>query len=205
MSRDRDPFERALEAIRLKLRVGEGLQGRALAINLLAKEFGVSQTPVREALAWLAGEGLIARTRAGYVGRSHDVTSLAELYRLNLAHVLAALSADSRSAPGRASGRWRQAVWPVTEGDDPNQVFDVVVALAGDRTLLAALRRTREPLSVFIPAEGVVIGDAGEVMSDLGQAYPDPARLRAVARVFYRRRIQGSAQLLEATLQRLQI
>lgn len=205
MGRDRDPFERALEAIRLKLRVGDGLQGRALAINLLAKDLGVSQTPVREALAWLAGEGLIVRTRAGYVGRTHDVTSLAELYRLNLAHVVAALSAESRGVSTRGNGRRRPASWPLTEGDDPNQVFDVVVAQAGDRTLLAALRRTRETLSVFIPAEASVIGDADEVMSTLGQFYPDPSRVRAVARAFYRRRIQGAAQLLEVTLERLRI
>lgn len=205
MSRDRDPFERALEAIRLKLREGEGLQGRALAINLLAKALGVSQTPVREALAWLAGEGLIVRTRTGYVGRSHDATSLAELYRLNLAHVLAALSAYARGGAARGVGPVRRASWPLIDGEDPNQVFDVIVALAGDRTLLAALRRTREPLSVFIAAEALVIGDTEAVMAELAQAYPDPGRLRALARAFYRRRIQGAARVLSATLERLQI
>lgn len=205
MSRDRDPFERALEVIRLRLRQGEGLQGQALAINLLAKDLAVSQTPVREALAWLAGEGLIVRTRAGYVGRSHDPSSLAELYRLNLAHVLAALSGEARGSAGAPEGRIRRSPWPLTEGGDPNAVFDVIVALAGDRTLLASLRRTREPLSPFMPAEALVIGDADAVMAELAGAYPDPTRLKAIARGFYRRRMQRAAVLLETTLERLRI
>lgn len=205
MSRDRDPFERALEAIRLKLRDGEGLQGRPLAINLLAKAIGVSQTPVREALAWLAGEDLIVRTRVGYVGRSHDATSLAELYRLNLTHVLAALSSEGRGAAGASEARIRRLPWPLTDSDDPNAVFDTIVALAGDRTLLASFRRTREPVSVFVTAETLVLGDGPEVLADLAGAYPDPARLKATARAFYKRRIQRSALVLSATLDRLQI
>lgn len=205
MSRDRDPFERALEAIRIKLRRGEGLQGRALAINLLARELGVSQTPVREALAWLAGEGLVIRSHAGYVGRTFDGASLAELYRLNLAHVLAALSSDLRAASPIFTGQTARPSWPLNGSDDPNASFDVLVAQAADRTLLAALRRTREPLSPFVASEAQVIGDQGTVMEELKVVYPDPTGLRRAARGFYRRRIQAAPLVFMATLERLQI
>lgn len=205
VSRDRDPFERALDAVRLKLRAGEGLQGRPLAINLLARELSVSQTPVREALAWLAGEGLVVRTHAGYVGRTYEATNLAELYRLQLAHILAALSPETR--PRGKSGSWQASSpnWPITPLGDPGAVFDVLVSLAGDRTLLACLRRTREPLSIFLAAEVAVIGDSQQAIADLGGAYPDPAPLKAVARAYYRRRISTAGRLLRETLERLQI
>ncbi|WP_304277769.1 GntR family transcriptional regulator [Caulobacter segnis] len=205
MSRDRDPFERALEAIRIKLRSGEGLQGRALAINLLARELGVSQTPVREALAWLAGEGLVVRGHAGYVGRTFDGASLAELYRLNLAHVLAALSADLRAATPGLAGQGTRPPWPLTDSADPNATFDVLVAQAADRTLLASLRRTREPLSPFVAAEAPLIGDQEATMEALRLTYPDPAGLRRAARAFYRRRVHAASMLFSATLERLQI
>jgi Bacterial regulatory proteins, gntR family len=205
VSRDRDPFERALEAIRIKLRRGEGLQGRALAINLLARDLGVSQTPVREALAWLAGEGLVIRGHAGYVGRSFDGASLAELYRLHLTHVLAALSSDLRSASPALAVQGARPTWPLNSGDDPNAMFDVLVAQAADRTLLASLRRTREPLSPFVAAEARVIGDQAAVMEALRLAYPDPAGLRRAARAFYRRRVHAAALIVSATLERLQI
>jgi DNA-binding GntR family transcriptional regulator len=65
LGRDRDPFERTIDALRHRLVEAGPLQGRPLAINALAVELDVSQTPVREALARLVGEGLVVRTALG--------------------------------------------------------------------------------------------------------------------------------------------
>ncbi len=198
MSRDRDPFDRAIDQLRILLRAGAGLQGRPLAINLLAKTIGVSQTPVREALAWLAGEGLIVRTHVGYVGRAFEASSLAELYRLNLAYVGAALSQAPPAWPG-------DHAWAALEGEDPIAVFEDAVGRIGDRTLLAALRRVREALAPFWSAEDVVVDDAVSTMIDLRRAFPRKSALGGVARAYFRRRARASAAILQATVARLEI
>ena len=82
MGRDRDPFDRALTALRARLVRSGPLQGAPLLVTTLAGELGVSPTPVREALAWLAGEGVIARRSGGYAAQVHDRQSLMRLYGL---------------------------------------------------------------------------------------------------------------------------
>lgn len=198
MSRDRDPFDRAVDQLRDLLRAGAGLQGRPLAINLVAQAVGVSQTPVREALAWLAGEGLIIRTHVGYVGRTFEASSLAELYRLNLGYVVAAFSQDAPRTAG-------EGAWSALTGPDPHAVFEEAVARSGDRTLLAALRRAREALAPFAVEEANVLGDGVSTMGALVDAYPRRDSLRAVARAYFRRRIRASGQILQAACERLQI
>ena len=59
--RTRDPFGEALSELRMRLRQGELRPGAPLVVMDLAQSLGLSATPVREALAFLAGEGLIDR------------------------------------------------------------------------------------------------------------------------------------------------
>jgi hypothetical protein len=198
VSRDRDPFDRAVDQLRDLLKAGAVLQGRPLAINLVAQAVGVSQTPVREALAWLAGEGLIIRTHVGYVGRTFEASSLAELYRLNLGYVIAAFSPDAPKPAG-------EGAWSTLAGQDPHAVFEEAVVQSGDRTLLAALRRAREALAPFAVEEVHVLGDGAATMAALVAAYPRRDSLRAVARGYFRRRIRASGQILQAACERLQI
>ena len=61
--RDRDAFGNALQALRQRLRDGAYAPGAPLVIIELAHELNISATPMREALARLAGEGLIEDRR----------------------------------------------------------------------------------------------------------------------------------------------
>ena len=56
--------EQVYNALRLQLRSGEMQAGQPMQEVRLAEQLGVSRTPVREALARLASEGLLATDRA---------------------------------------------------------------------------------------------------------------------------------------------
>ena len=76
----RDPYGVALGAMRQFAREGRFEPGDPLVVTDLAAEIGLSPTPVREALACLAGEGLIERQRGK--GSFYPVLSAAEIIDL---------------------------------------------------------------------------------------------------------------------------
>lgn len=177
MSRDRDPFDRTLDTLRRRLTEHGPLQGDPLPVNSLAAELGVSPTPVREALARLAGEGLVARTGAGYVGVVHDALSLAGLY--GLAGILALQLA--RGAPDAAGA----AVSPL----------DAIVAMAqsaDNRILAVEVLRTLSQLAPFAAAERAVLSP---------ERWPgDPGQLGEFFRRYYARRVRRSEAILTAAM-----
>jgi hypothetical protein len=142
MGRDRDPFDRALDSLRRRLVEHGPLQGAPLAVNSLAAELGVSPTPVREALARLAGEGLVDRTGAGYVGVVHDVRSLADLYGLAGVLCLHLSRGDTRGAAEAAS---------------PLEGLARLAERADNRVLAGEIARTLCRLAPFGAAELAVL------------------------------------------------
>lgn len=75
--------QRAYEHIRGKLSRGEFPPGARLVNRTLAKEIGISFTPVREAISRLASEGLVDYVPgAGAYVRNPDRQELAQLYDL---------------------------------------------------------------------------------------------------------------------------
>jgi DNA-binding GntR family transcriptional regulator len=67
-------------AISYQLKPGERLNELELAA-----QFGVSRTPVREALTRLASEGLLMESTRGYIRKPLDVQEMADLYEARLA------------------------------------------------------------------------------------------------------------------------
>lgn len=203
MGRDTDPFDRTMEALRRRILAVAPLQGAALPINGVALEFGVSQTPVREALSRLAGEGLIERTPAGYRGVIHDPASLADLYALAGVLALALL----RSVEGASS---QAAAPPDLAPDDktPSAALDiiaVIAARAGNRAVARAYGRAAAQLAPFREAERQVLYDVEAERVRLAQAFVagDPGLARQLRR-YHDRRAARSGRILAAALGLLQ-
>ncbi len=199
MSRDRDPYERTLEILRRQLRAGAFGEGRALQIQPLAADLGVSSTPVREALSRLHGEGLIERASGGYVSARYDVTSLGGLYRLDAVYARAALALVGRAAaPSRTASR-------VSAADDDGGHLARSEALfdrlgpGADQALVAARRNLWDRLAPFRSAEVAVFDDLDAEASALGAALAAESRseIQALVRIYFRRRQRQAAEILE--------
>jgi DNA-binding GntR family transcriptional regulator len=144
VGRDRDPFDKTLETLRRRLAEQGPLQGAPLSVKAIAAELGFSPTPVREALSRLAGEGLVARTPAGYAGLVHTPKSLADLYDLAAILGVAVLRAASAIALPDAQGAGLVAL----------------AAGCANRALADAFARVLAQLAPFARAELAQIGRA---------------------------------------------
>ncbi|WP_354087599.1 GntR family transcriptional regulator [Brevundimonas faecalis] len=131
----RDPYGQALSALAGFAGEGRFGSGMPLVITSLAHELGLSPTPVREALARLAGEGLVEHWPGrGYFAPSLAATDVAELYDYHQRLVLWAID-----LPPVASVEFVKA---------PNgsllerleQVFACVTARSGNRILIRTHR-----------------------------------------------------------------
>lgn len=208
MSPPRDSFAQALGALRSRLRAGIDPPGAALPISLIAQELGLSPTPVREALARLAGEDLVDKRGPAYTRPRLDAVTLAELYAHRLLHLIVALAAD----PARSAGLRRFAPRPApglsaslaSEGLEPAKVVErlwLEIALGGQDLILAqACQKTSERLAPFLPVEAVLFADARQEAGALVQAFEgqDRAALRALTRRHHRRRIAAVSAIVAA-------
>lgn len=190
MGRFREPYGLVVSSVRARLAAGACAPGEPLPINLLARDLAVSQTPVREALARLAGEGLIERTPSGYAAPRLAAEDLADLYRLLGVYLEAATSGAPAIAPN-LGGDPRQAL---------SSALDMAVAAQGNDALSRAYGRTRARLAPFALREAAVLDEVGtEARRLLGQL-TDPlrrARRAALAR-YIQRRVQASRALIAA-------
>lgn len=180
MGRDRDPFERTLTALRQRLITGAPLQGAPLSVKGLASQLSVSPTPVREALARLSGEGLVARTGSGYVGVVHDRESLTGLY--GLASVLAEAAVADMAPPGPDLAPERGLI-------------EQIAARVRNRALRTALSKVLAMLAPFGAAELEVLGE---------RAAPDAPTDRTITaaevRRHFRRRGRRAGEILARAL-----
>ncbi len=82
-SRPRTAAEFVVHQLRRKILSGEISAGERLRQNHIASEFGVSSTPVREALRELAAEGLIVSdAHRGNMVRGLTISDVSEIYEL---------------------------------------------------------------------------------------------------------------------------
>jgi DNA-binding FadR family transcriptional regulator len=165
LARERDPYGWALCNVRRKLKAGDYAGGDPLTITDLARELRLSPTPVREALAHLAGEGLVEdrRGRGYYVWRL-DAPDLIELYDLHALFVGAALAAVA--AP---SGTIDNAEATVL-GDPADAVFWSLVEASGARTLMSLFRAVATRLGPVHAVEAQALGDLAQEAAALAQA-----------------------------------
>lgn len=99
------PNERVVDTVRETLREaileGRLAPGQKLSVPELARQMGVSRSPVREAVLQLVGEGLaVERTRRGVVVANLNVRDLGEIYEVReVLEALAVRLAAQRARP----------------------------------------------------------------------------------------------------------
>ncbi|QTN20872.1 GntR family transcriptional regulator [Brevundimonas sp. AJA228-03] len=133
----RDPYHLALTALAQFAGAGRFGWGMPLVTTAVAEELGLSPTPVREALARLAGEGIIEhRPGRGYFAPSPSSSDIIELYELH-----------GRLANWALIGCGSSLVWPLAEKAGAPQerlerLFVQLVEASGNGALIRAHRRT---------------------------------------------------------------
>lgn len=193
MAKSRDPFFMALDRIRQRARGGGYVSGRPIVIVDEARYLGVSTTPVREALSWLCGEGLVERgPSGGFLATRLDAAAVRDRYGLRLICLLAGLDLTSGlPTQGRTPRRGEDAV------ADLRALFDELVGRAGNAALLDAYDRVEGQLLEFTPPERRLFEDvdreAEDVLAVAGR--DDNGELRTVLRRYHQRRIEASAIL----------
>lgn len=162
----RDPYGVALGAVRQFARSGRFFPGAPIVVTDLAAEVGLSATPVREALACLAGEGLIERRRGqGYFYPALKASDIIDLYELQLGYLHAALMLHPR---GLAS--LRKAVVGLEETQGVQPFFEAVITQSANSALILAHQRLVQRLWAVLQAEHVIDGGTPEMVSALIKA-----------------------------------
>jgi len=190
----------ALGMLRGQLRGGVYVLGEPLTIVDLARDMGLSATPVREALSRLAGEGLVQDRRGrGYFAWRVDVADLVELYAMSLLHLAGALDGDPRTMLGSLSRHWARDILDKTLSEaGPIQgsalfqdlLFDRVIAEGGNRALMTSYRAVSDRLGPARIAEPEVLDGMADEVGELARLYDAGPRvdLMDALRGFHRRR-----------------
>jgi len=198
-----EPFYVAVASLHARLRDGAYAPGARISVVDTADDLRLSATPVREALAYLAGSGVLEERRGqGFFVRHPSATDVADLYRLSLAHLLIAQE-PHRSRRGSA---------PLDgEADEPaadpilsvERLFMAWTAEAGSRVLLSAFNSVQVQLGRVRRLEPLVLDDLeAESLKLAALSHPAPRAERlAGLRQFHGRRIRV-AEALAALLSR---
>lgn len=190
MSR-RNPFGATLSLLRGRLADGDYAPGAPLVIGDLAQELAVSTTPVREALAWLAGERSIEERRGlGFSAWRAEPGDLAALYDLHGACLQLALASlgprrdgpEPEAVAGAAVGTVRRTA----------RLFRQIVLASGSAPLLQVHGALTVRLGRARRAEVEALADVTAELDGLEQApWSSPALAAAVADYHRRRRARA--------------
>lgn len=193
MARPRDPFSLALESLRDRAMEGVYPPGRSVVIIEEARRLGLSTTPVREALAWLCGEGLMERApRVGYVAPRVDTSLLRDRFwvRCRCLETSLELTVGQTTASVPASD--------VSGEVAVRDLFDRLVRATGNRALIDAFRLVDAQLRMLAGTESRVFGDIAEEANELLRIETVGSRTQLLAAIvaYHRRRIDSAAVLV---------
>lgn len=193
MPRARDPFRLALENIRDRAMRGVYAPGGSVVIIEEARRLGLSTTPVREALAWLCGEGLMERApRAGYLAPRLDAALLRDRFwvRLRCLATSLDLTADLASPPTATPGAAGETA--------VRDLFDRLVRATGNRALVETFHRVDAQLRLLGDAEARVFADAVEEARALVRIETVGSRTQLLTAIdaYHRRRMENAAVIV---------
>lgn len=150
----RRAFSQVLEKLREMVISYEIKPGERLNEVALAERLGVSRTPVREALHFLARDGFLAEAGRGYVRRPLNLKEMIDLYETREVLEVACLQlAAGRATPQRldaleaflAESRAKSPDLPVTELVSLDETFHHMLAeMSGNHELQRILHNVNE-------------------------------------------------------------
>ncbi len=192
MNRRHDPFTLALASLRARLESGVHVPGGSIVILDEARRLKLSTTPVREALGWLCGFGLVERgPTGGFLAPRLDPQTL----RARLAFRLHCLGAGLDASGGV---QVRDGVAPRIEvGPQPAELMAWLVRSTGNAALMEAYDRVASQLVLFGEAETRLFADHEAEADALVARFRDPTgRGLGPALAAYHQRRMAAAPLL---------
>lgn len=185
--RERDAYGQAVEHLRRLLRSGRFVQGEPLVTTELAFDLGLSPTPVREALARLAGEGLIEDRRgAGFFSRILGPLEVRELYQIH-----GTLLGSALKGAAFAHGELVQGAPPLPDETGPlrsERVFARLAAQSPSRTAREHLARLSDRMAPVFHVEAQVLDGVDGELERLARAAFGSAELLASIHEHHARR-----------------
>lgn len=179
------------DELRLDIVSGRRAPGSALVETALADEYGVSRTPVREALLQLRQDGLVERNGRGLIVRGQSPEEILEIYqvRVPLEELAARLAASWRTDLDLVRlTRAHQEMVDLTDPDPTeqsttNRAFHRQIWLAShNRTLIDMLERINDQLHrspdspLRFPGRWAqVLRDHEELLVAIAEQRPDEA------------------------------
>lgn len=200
MIRRRDPFTQALDSLRARAEDGTFVPGQPVVIIDEARRLRLSTTPVREALAWLCGFGLIERAPAGgYLAPRLDPAIVRDRLTFRLHCLMASLDqagiAGAQDHPEATAMVDRLAMRMMR-----------TIRLSGNASLVEEYQRVASQLRQLGAAERRLFPDLEEEAERLLRLFETSGRqpLATALTLYHQRRIDAATRLvLEAEAGRL--
>lgn len=201
MTRRRDPFTNALDSLRARAEQGVYAPGTPVVIMDEARRLSLSATPVREALVWLCGYGLIERSpMGGFLAPRLDPAVVRDRLAFRLQCVINSLtsSRQSRTRDQALTGGG------VLVGRDLAALMLRAVKGTGNAALIDAFQRVCSQLIQLSSAEARLFPDLDREEAELMRLFEDAdAGLVDALTLYHHRRMEAAPLLiLEAEAER---
>ena len=192
MTRRRDPFTNALDSLRSRAEQGVYVPGSQVVIMDEARRLSLSATPVREALVWLCGYGLIERSpMGGFLAPRLDPAGVRDRLEFRLQCVINSLTA-SRTSMARDQAMGGSGV---QAGALPGLMLRAVKG-TGNAALIDAYQRVCSQLIQLLPAEARLFPDLDSEEADVVRLFETADDGLAEALTHYHHRRMEAAPLL---------
>lgn len=161
MIRRRDPFAMALESLRSRSEQGVYVPGSPVVIMDEARRLNLSTTPVREALVWLSGYGLMERSpTGGFLAPRLDRAIVRDRFSFRLRCIVQSVESGADGAGAEHGLRGTHDA-----GRDLAAHMLRAVKATGNVALVDAYQRVCSQLVQLQSAEKRLFGDAEEETS----------------------------------------